>query len=350
MTDHTDVFAAFSDIALLDEARRLAGAERAATAALIRCLMEVDARRLYLGQGCSSMFTYCTRVLHLSEHAAYGRIQAARAARRFPALLDRLADGSVTLSTIGLLAPHLTTGNHGELLVAARHKSKREVERLVAELRPRPDVPTIVRKVPAPVSPAPGRPPSSAGLPTKLPNHDLLFSGARACDATRPAAARQLNAITPLAPARYKVQITVSQETHDKLRRLQDLMRHTIPTGEPAAIVDRALTLLLEHVQRQKLGTASKQRRARSNPHGRSIAASVKRAVWTRDGGRCAFVGSAGRCAETGFLEYHHVIPYARGGPATAGNIELRCRAHNQHEAGVGIAGQASLLRAESRA
>jgi hypothetical protein len=55
--------------------------------------------------------------------------------------------------------------------------------------------------------------------------------------------------------------------------------------------------------------------------------------VWQRDEGRCAFVGRTGRCRETAFLEFHHVAPYAAGGAATADNIQVRCRAHNQYEA-----------------
>ena len=73
-----------SDRALLQETVTLAAGERGATVELIGALAEVDRRRLYLGEGFSSLFVYCTRVLHLSEHAAYGRIEAARAARRFP--------------------------------------------------------------------------------------------------------------------------------------------------------------------------------------------------------------------------------------------------------------------------
>ena len=99
-------------------------------------------RRLYLGEGCSSLFTYCTQILHLSEHAAYGRIEAARAARRFPIVLDLLTDGSVTLTAVTLLAPQLTVANHRDVLSEARHKSKREVEHLVARLRPQPAVPS----------------------------------------------------------------------------------------------------------------------------------------------------------------------------------------------------------------
>ena len=51
-----------------------------------------------------------------------------------------------------------------------------------------------------------------------------------------------------------------------------------------------------------------------------------------RDGGQCAFVGKDGRCTERGFLEFHHVTPYATGGPTTVENLQLRCRAHNAYE------------------
>jgi hypothetical protein len=62
----------------------------------------------------------------------------------------------------------------------------------------------------------------------------------------------------------------------------------------------------------------------------------VKRAVWLRDLGRCAFVGTGGRrCDERGFLEFHHVRPYSEGGEPSAANIELRCRTHNDYEARV---------------
>jgi hypothetical protein len=133
-------FAHLSDRDLLGEVVTLANHERAATAQLVAALAEVDARRLYLGQGCSSLFTYCTQVPRLSEHAAYDRIEAARASRRFPRLLDALASGELTLTAIGLLAPVLTDTNYHDVLAQATHKSKREVEEIVAALRPRADV------------------------------------------------------------------------------------------------------------------------------------------------------------------------------------------------------------------
>jgi hypothetical protein len=87
-----------SDRELLAEVERLVAGERQATARVVASLSELDARRLYLGEGCSCLFTYCTQVLNLSEHAAYNRIEAARSARRFPLILKRLADGSIHLT------------------------------------------------------------------------------------------------------------------------------------------------------------------------------------------------------------------------------------------------------------
>jgi hypothetical protein len=139
---------ALSDDQLLAEGKRLAAEESRATAALIRSLMELDARRLYLREGCSSLFAYCTQVLHLAEGAAYNRIVAARAARRFPLVLAELEDGSLTLTAVRLLAPHLTAENHKDALAAARHKTKRDVELLVASLAPKPAVPAVVRRLP----------------------------------------------------------------------------------------------------------------------------------------------------------------------------------------------------------
>src|SRR6516164_4328902 len=119
-----------SDTDLLAEAKTLAARERSATVQLIAALEEIDARRLYLPQGCRSMFTYCTEVLHLSEYAAYSRIEAARAAGRFPYVLRLLEQGAITLTTVGLLASHLTEENHERLLASATRKSKRQVEAL----------------------------------------------------------------------------------------------------------------------------------------------------------------------------------------------------------------------------
>ncbi len=155
MTTNFQRFADLSDRDLLAVVHHLASDERRATASLIASLAALDERRLYLAEGYSSLFTYCTQVLHLSEHAAYGRIEAARVARKYPVFLERLEAGDLTLTTIGLLAPLLTAENYQNLIEAARRKSKREVEHLVATLRPEPAVPSVVRKLPQPTADLP---------------------------------------------------------------------------------------------------------------------------------------------------------------------------------------------------
>ncbi len=326
MTSSCSSLATLPDRELLAQLESDVQHERQATARIIALLMEVDARKLYAQQSCSSLFTYCVQMLHLSEHAAYLRIEAARAARRFPTILERLADGSLTLTTIGLVAPHLTVANHLGVLDAARHKSKRDVEQLVACLRPLPDVAPAVRKLPTPkptLSSQIGLPPADVQGADAVP-----LSTSIGMSTSRPIE------IKPLAPERFKVQFTINRETHDKLRQVQDLLRHTVRDGDLAAIFDRALTALLVELSKAKLALTDRPRsKCPARSDSRHVPAAVKREVWRRDAGRCAFRGAQGRCRETGLLEFHHVIPHARGGPTTTTNIELRCRAHNVYEA-----------------
>jgi hypothetical protein len=322
-----------SDRDLLAHLHLAAQAEHHATANVVALLIELDRRRLYLGEGFPSLFAYCTDALHLSEPATYNRIEVARAARRFPIIVDGLAAGELTLASVKLLAPHLTLENHRDVLNRARHQSKREVELLVATLHPRPDVPSVIRKLPASRQAAPPAPRSDergvaveadAALPVEPP------------PAMRTAARPE---VMPLTPDRYKIQFTVSRETRDKLRRAQDLLRHAVPNGDPAVIFDRALTLLLTQLERSKTGATDRPRTTgpgtscRVNTASRHVPAAIKRSVSQRDGGRCAFVGPQGRCPATAFLEYHHVVPFAAGGETSANNLQLRCRAHNRYEA-----------------
>jgi hypothetical protein len=137
------------DDELLRRLAALLAAFRHSEADLVAHIGDVDARRLYVRQAAPSMFVYCTERLHLSEAEACLRIAAARASREHPAILEMLADGRLHLSGIAKLAPHLTQENRDALLRRATHKSKREVDELVAEIAPRSDVPAVIRKLPA---------------------------------------------------------------------------------------------------------------------------------------------------------------------------------------------------------
>ena len=321
-TDILIAAAALSDTDLLARLERLAEQGREACVELVGHLAELERRKTYLAEGWGSLFTYCTGALRLSEHAAYTRIEGAKAARNFPVVLDLLAAGSVNLTTVRLLAPFLTAENHEAVLAEAAGRSKRETEAIVARLAPLPDVPAFLRKLPVPASWA------RAATGSTAPGAEAPSTALPAPPAARPV-------VAALAPERFRVQFTVGKETHEKLRFVQDMLRREIPDGDPGAIFDRALTLLLEDVARTKMAATSAPQPDRvTAPGSRHIPAAVKRAVWFRDRGQCAFVSRQGRrCKQRAFLELHHIQPFALGGEATTENIALRCRGHNVYEA-----------------
>jgi len=221
---------------ILSQSRRL-------ESELIAHIGEVDARRLYAREASASMFSYCTDVLHLSESEAYLRIGAARAAREFPLLVEMLADGSLHLSGIAKVAPHLTAANYKALLERAAYKSKRKIEELIAEIAPKPDVPASIRKLP-----------DRHGKNRAASDPELRPDAVQRTESAHPpevgmgvaappvAAAARHTAPEPLSPARYKIQFTASAEFRDKLERLRSLMRSSVPDGDLAAIVEMAIT------------------------------------------------------------------------------------------------------------
>jgi hypothetical protein len=140
---------------LLAQVHALVRMGNAFEAEMLAHLGEVDARRLYLEEGCSSMFAYCQRVLHFAEAVAYKRIQAARAARRHPGLLEAVREGRIHVTGASLLAPKLTPANRDELIRAAAHRSADEIRRQLADREPKPDVPATMRRLPTPAASAP---------------------------------------------------------------------------------------------------------------------------------------------------------------------------------------------------
>ena len=313
-----------SDQTLLRDLVTLDDQHRTTTAALLAHLAEVDARRLYLPAAFPSMFLYCVHQLRWCEQAASKRIRAARTARQFPAIFPALAEGRLHISAVVLLAPHLTLENADELLAASAHKSKSEIEQLLAERFPRPEVPALVHAIAAP-SPAQASRQLSPGTVGTRPQEPAPRS-AESFD-LRPK-------LAPLSLQRFALQLTMSRELHDKLRYAQSLLGHQVPAGDVASVLDRALDALIVQLEKRKFAATTRPRPPRSTLAGRHVPAHVKRAVWERDGGQCTFVSETGcRCPARTRLEFDHMDEVARGGRASVGRIRLRCRGHNQYGA-----------------
>ena len=256
------------------------------------------------------MFRYCIHVLHLSEPEAYLRIAAARAARRHPVLLAMLADGRLHLSGIAKLAPHLTRENRDALLQRATHLSKRQIEEMIAETCPRPDVPSLVRKLPGGMGQEPPLPPARLsargedratagvvhdGVPASRIELDQAMLGASLHSAegvpplVSPAGAVASGVpelrpngvgssrcvVEPLAPSRYKVQFTASAQLKDKLERLQALLRSELPDGDLGAVIERAVTEKLERLEARRFAKTRALARATTAAQPSSAAQTV---------------------------------------------------------------------------
>jgi hypothetical protein len=224
----------FSDRALLHDLKALVAQDRKTTAVLLTRIAEVDERKLYLRAGHDSMYAYCLHELHFSEGAAYKHIHAARAARRFPGFLVALA----------------------------------EIELLLARCFPRPGLAQRLQAIPPPLSPtampAPPAPPLAGQLTPEcvqatIPDQTIHGHGeAPPSESPQQQAPAHAEApaprarMTPLAPERFGLQLTIDQETYDLLQRARALMSHQVPTGEIAPVIKRALELLVADLEKRK--------------------------------------------------------------------------------------------------
>ena len=305
-----------------------AAREKETTAELLAHIAEFDERKLYLPAAYESMFAYCVGELGLSEDAAKKRIQVARASKTCPGVLDALADGRVHLSGLRLLAPHLTPENAEELLAAATHQSRTEIEQELANRFPQAGVPSRVD----PIAPGPQAPVTGEGAPGHLANADSQGVTLTVGMLAQPQCAR----VAPLSAEAYAVQFTRSREADERFRYLQDLLGDQVKPRDLAEVYDRAVQELIKKLERIRFAACDRPRRAshRADPRSRHVAADVKRTVWKRDNGQCTYVSERGRrCQARRNLHFDHVKEFARGGEATVDNLRLRCRGHNQHTA-----------------
>jgi len=310
-----------SDGQLLHDAVLHARDARTSTAHLLADLAEIDRRRLFVPAGYPSLSEYCRGALKLSDDAACRRIQAARTARRFPVIFSMCADGLLSLTAVNLLAPHLTECNSSELLAGAAGRCRGDIEAMIRARKPLTETMGWVQ--PLTPSPAPARVDAAApGPPSPAPAR--VDAAAPAPPSPAPARVR------PIAAERFAVQGTLGKRAADALRFAQDTTG-----GDLSSILEAALVLYEAHLRKRKCGAVSRPRRqAPATQRVRHVPAHVRREVWRRDGGRCTFTSGDGhRCGAKRWLQYDHIVPVARGGVTSAGNLRLLCRAHNVHAA-----------------
>jgi hypothetical protein len=335
-----------SDAELLANTRGLIGRSNQVFAALLAHLGEVEARGLHRTRACSSLFAYCVYELRLSEDAAVRRVSASRLVRKFPELLDAVAAGELHLTGLLLLGPHLTRENVGDVMNRAKHRTKKEIAKLVRILDPLPDVPARIEAL-GPIQPgATHRNPTWAEQVAAFCPVRELTPGDRPSDWVAP---EELSApARTTEPLRYKVQFTATEEYVGLMERAAALLSNRGEHNGLEEIHLRALRLLVERLEKKRFGAPARAAKAAKSPastkpldssknpskavapRSRHIPARVRRAVFERDGACCTHRDEGGqRCRETHRLELHHLAPFALGGEHTPANLTLRCAAHN---------------------
>ncbi len=345
-----------SDRELQSELTALLASSSRTEARIIAHLAEVEERRLHLKAGSESLFAYCTKRLQLSDNEAFYRITAARVARRFPVVFALLERREIHLTAIRLLRDYLTLDNHAELLADASHKTKWQVQELVARRFPQPDVKSRIRRLPPPRARAESTesPVAIAGVsasstsaaavaPGKSPVAASPVSSALAEPGpSRPVLALSLpirGLVEPTSASQYRIQLNASAALKEKLDLLRALTSHSNPEGDLAAVIERAVDLALEQVQRERFAMTERPRkssarrliRAESKTRKREhVPHATQREIATRDELRCTYIGDGGhRCEARAFLQIHHEHPWARGGDESADNLRLLCASHN---------------------
>jgi len=366
-------------------ARRLAdlcGEERNIQADFLLHLDEFERRKAYLAAGYGSLWTYCLEALHLRESSAGRRLAAMKVLRRFPALEAPLRDGRICLSTMNLLGPVLTDENLPDLVARAAFLSKADTEKLVVSIQPRVAPRDGVRRLPgagqvaagaqaaacaarsvpevatalSPMAAAAGEvdaAQTTAVLPAVFAA-TALAPAAGEVDAAPTTAAPAGFAGTPLAPALlpeansraelrpisadlYSLRVTIDNACKAELDELTALLSHTTH-GELGAVVREAIRCAIAKHGKRKGAVKPERERAPRAVEGaapkpfdpRAIPLAVRREVWKRDGGRCAWTSPDGRrCNSTWKLELDHIKPAALGGKPTADNLQVACRPHN---------------------
>ncbi len=307
----------------------LAGDERRVQVDFLLHLDEFDRRRAFLELGYGSLWTYCQEVLHLREGSAGRRIAAMKVLRRFPRLAGALRDGRLCLTTLTLLGQALTEENAEELVARSAFRTTAEVDHLVASMRPRPVPKGGLRRLPEPVeatasSSSESSPERREGEREPLPRQDAT---PLALEVPRPHPAE----MRAVAQDRWSLRVTIDGACRDDLETLAAMLSHKFPRKDLAGVLHEAIRCGIEK-QGKRRGAVKPPRKvkARSIKDPTFVSAELRRQVWERYQGRCAWVGPDGkRCDSRWQVEVDHVDAVARGGQATIDRLRLLCRGHN---------------------
>jgi hypothetical protein len=325
--------------ALTDNLAALLRREHDALAEFLVALAAFDHDRVWIQLGYPSLFDFLHRELRLSRSAAHYRKVAAQLIQQVPAVVEALRQGRLCMTSVVEAARVVTSENCETVLPRFFGRSRREAMEVVAALQPHPAPPTkTVVTSPRPAShataaregaAAPSLPLSSPPGEATRRSGDSPGEFARGEGQPTSAPPPPPLEVVPLSTEKRRVHITLSKRFLEKLAAATDALSHAHPGASPEDVLEAGLDLVLAQARKRR-GLVEKPRKSRAPAKDDRIPAEVKRAVWSRDGGRCQWpLESGGVCGCTRQIEYDHRQPIALGGTSTIENVRLLCKRHN---------------------
>ena len=261
-------------------------------AELLAALIEIDTHRVFEKFGVTSTYSYCLKVLRLSEDQAYAFVKVARLSKAIPALQSAVESGRVNVSTLRKIAPVIKPDNQSEWLAKAEALPRRILEQEVARHAPQ----------------------------TRTPDR-----------------------LKPLSAESTGLTCALDQETAELLRRVQDILSQK--KKKPVGLGETLKTVLQDWQQRQDPVARAQRLKARAvakteptmgqekttSKKRIPLPAKLEQAVQLRDQGQCTFEHfHHGRCQSRRWLEIHHKVPVSQGGENTLSNLQTLCSAHHR--------------------
>ncbi len=316
-----------SDLELLNLIKEKSKQERNLTLEVINLIREVEKRRLYLKLNFGSLFEYITKELGFEESAANRRISASRLIRDFPEAEAEIRDGSLTLSNI-----------------VQAHVFIRREEKLKSKRLPREEKKKVMDLVK-----------NKSARNAKISLLQIFPEQVSLNESTRQVTADHI-----------EIKVILNEKVISKLDKLRGLLSHKYPNMSYSELIDELTNMAIKKLDPEEKETRARSGRSSTEDKGltpptsavekhhnqkiktptsaaeqtnkensRYIPSEVKRAVWRRDKGQCVFKESENhkQCGSRFQLEYHHELPFAKGGQPLAENIKLYCKRNNIHRA-----------------
>jgi hypothetical protein len=252
-------------------------------AAIVAHLVIIKERSIHLARGYSSIVDYCVQWLGCSRDVAYKRSAAVKVAEVHPTVIDSLAAGEMSMSALAVLAPYR---DDAELVRMAMGRSKRQVQKLIAQRHPDADWNRVQR-------------------------------------------------VRPVTEGRSALELTVPDALVELIEHALDLDSHIDPSRDMAALLERAVGAYVKQRENAKFAIVDRPRTP-NDKDTQTIPAATLRQAYERSGGHCEYVAEDGtRCTCRVFLEADHVVMRALGGGHD--RIRILCRNHNQFAAEVAL-------------